>query len=63
MAIGLHGQIQVWDARTGALLEKIVSRYYGDLREEIYKTDTSTFKAELKKEEEVVATLLQRLAK
>jgi len=46
-----------------ALLEKIVSRYYGDLREEIYKTDTSTFKAELKKEEEVVAALLQRLAK
>jgi len=46
-----------------SLLERIVARYHADLREEIYKTDTSTFKVGLKDEEAVVAGLLQRLAK
>lgn len=44
------------------LLERIVRAYLADLREEVYKTDTSTFKDGLKEEERRVRALLDRLS-
>jgi hypothetical protein len=43
------------------LLLKVVEQYYGNLREEIYKTEGHGFKEELKGEETVVEALLKKL--
>jgi hypothetical protein len=43
------------------LLLKIVDQYYSSLREEIYKTEAYQIKGELKVEEGVVKSLLEKL--
>jgi 2-phosphoglycerate kinase len=43
------------------LLRHIVEEYYSTLREEVYKTEASEFKDNLKKEEAVVKGLLKKL--
>lgn len=45
----------------GELLLKIVNQYYSDLREEIYKTEAYQIKGELKEEEVLVKSLLEKL--
>jgi hypothetical protein len=43
------------------VLLHIVDDYYGSLRAEIYKTETPEAKDELREEEKIVKTLLDRL--
>jgi len=43
------------------LLIEILEATYADLREEVYKTDTSTWKAALKNREEQISSLLDVL--
>jgi Mg2+/Co2+ transporter CorC len=43
------------------VLEDVLERVLGDLREEIYKTDTADFKHALKGRESVIKALLARL--
>lgn len=43
------------------LLLKVLSSYRGDLREEIYKTEVTAFKHDLKAEQELLEGLLERL--
>jgi hypothetical protein len=43
------------------LLLKIVDQYYSNLREEIYKTEAYQIKGELKVEEDMVKSLLEKL--
>ena len=43
------------------VLEDVLERVLGDLREEIYKTDTADFKDALKGRESVIKALLARL--
>jgi hypothetical protein len=45
-----------------ALLATVVSQYYSDLREEIYKTDTFEVKDQLKRDEVVLKGILNKLA-
>lgn len=44
-----------------ALLQRIVRQYYMNLREEIYHTDSSLFKDNLKLEKAEIEALLSRL--
>lgn len=53
-------QLELAD-REKAVLLRIVDDYYGNLREEIYKTETPEAKDELKEEEKIVKSLLDRL--
>jgi hypothetical protein len=43
------------------LLSSILAGAYGDLREEIYKTENTDYKAQLKKREALFASLAQKL--
>jgi hypothetical protein len=43
------------------LLQRIVRQYYMNLREEIYRTDSSLFKSKLKDEESQLQLLLEKL--
>lgn len=44
-----------------ALLATVVSQYYSDLREEIYKTDTFDVKNQLKRDEIILKGILNKL--
>jgi hypothetical protein len=44
------------------VLEEILRRALGDLREEIYKAEVADYKAALKQREAIVVSLLERLA-
>jgi hypothetical protein len=43
------------------VLEEILTRALGDLREEIYKSEVADYKAGLKQREVIIQSLLQRL--
>jgi hypothetical protein len=43
------------------VLEEILTRALGDLREEIYKSEVADYKAALKQREVIIQSLLQRL--
>jgi hypothetical protein len=43
------------------LLSTLLGAAYGDLREEIYKTENTDYKAQLKKREAVFESLAQKL--
>ena len=43
------------------LLAELLRRDYQELREEIYKTEDSRFKADLRAKEKLIASLLERL--
>ena len=43
------------------LLAELLRRDYQELREEIYKTENSRFKADLRAKEKLIASLLERL--
>jgi hypothetical protein len=53
-------QLEISD-REGAILADVLTSFLGDLRAEIYKTDSRTFKADLKEREAVLNSLLERL--
>jgi hypothetical protein len=53
-------QIEISD-QEGAVLSEVLTSVLGDLRAEIYKTDSRTFKANLKEREAVLHALLERL--
>jgi hypothetical protein len=42
-------------------LSNVIKIYLSDLREEIYKTESHTFKPPLKKEKEILVALQERL--
>jgi hypothetical protein len=44
------------------VLEEILRRALGDLREEIYKAEVADYKVALKQREAIVQSLLERLA-
>jgi len=44
-----------------SLLAELLRRDYQELREEIYKTEDSRFKADLRAKEKLIASLLERL--
>jgi hypothetical protein len=46
-----------------ALLQRIVRQYYMTLRQEIYHTESSVFKKDLKDEESELEHLLEKLEK
>jgi hypothetical protein len=43
------------------LLTRVIEGYYSSLREEIYKTETYQLKRELKEEEAMIKSLLEKL--
>ncbi len=43
------------------VLEEVLARALGDLREEIYKSEVADYKAALKQREVIIQSLLQRL--
>lgn len=43
------------------VLEEVLDRALGDLREEIYKTEAADYKASLKTRETVIVSLLERV--
>ena len=43
------------------VLEEVLTRALGDLREEIYKSEVADYKAALKQREVIIQSLLQRL--
>src|SRR5205814_7325478 len=43
------------------VLEEVLDRALGDLREEIYKTDTADYKTALKTREAIIVSLLERV--
>ncbi len=43
------------------ILKSALEHYLGNLREEVYKTEKHTFKKPLKKEEDVIKSIIQRL--
>jgi hypothetical protein len=43
------------------VLEEVLTRALGDLREEIYKSEVADYKAGLKQREVIIQSLLQRL--
>ncbi len=43
------------------VLEEVLARALGDLREEIYKSEVTDYKAALKQREVIIQSLLQRL--
>ena len=43
------------------VLEELVRRALGDLREEIYKAEVADYKASLKEREAIIQSVLQRL--
>lgn len=45
-----------------ALAHEILSQAYQDLREEIYKTENTDFRAGLKRREDMLAALIRKLA-
>ena len=53
-------QIEISD-QEGALLAEVLTSVLGDLRSEIHKTDSRTFRAELQEREAVLNSLLERL--
>lgn len=44
------------------LLRELLKRAYGDLREEIYKTETFEYKMELKRQEVVLEGIMNKVA-
>jgi hypothetical protein len=44
------------------VLEEVLARALGDLREEIYKSEVADYKAALKQREVIIQSLLQRLS-
>lgn len=53
-------QIDLTDAEL-ALLRDILRSSYDDLREEVYKTEGSDYKRELKAREQVIRSLIQKV--
>ncbi len=45
-----------------ALIGEVLESAYGDLREEIYKTDDHEYKQQLRTREEMIATVLERIS-
>ncbi len=43
------------------VLKKVLTTYLGNLREEIYKTESHMFKPPLKREEEVIKAIMRGL--
>jgi hypothetical protein len=48
-------------AEERATLEQILARTLGDLREEVYKSDLTDYKAELRQREKLIHALLERV--
>lgn len=49
------------DAKEADLLKRVLDRYLGDLRAEIYKTENAAMRADLKGDEVMIKALLGRL--
>ena len=48
-------------AEHAAVLEEVLTRALGDLREEIYKAEVADYKAGLKQREAIIESLLDRV--
>jgi hypothetical protein len=48
-------------AAEAQVLDEVLTRALGDLREEIYKSEVADYKAALKQREVIIQSLLQRL--
>ncbi len=53
-------EVQI-DSEEATLLRSVLERFLGNLRAEIYKTESAAMRAELKHDEETIKALISRL--